>query len=138
MNPQTANILRLILAMLGAWLVARGYLAEGADEQLVEYSATLIGSAISLASLFSTIRSTRRSAALVTRALALPKYSTPFDLKEAGVSGLSGGFKEYLIRQALATVIQLVADDVRRSKFEKYLIPLRDELNAAFPIEWRK
>lgn len=130
MNPQTASVVRWLVVLVGGFLVARGRLAPEQQDTFVEAAVEAAGGAVALASLFWSMRDKARAGETVRAALALPSHSTPFDLAAAPALG---GFKDLLVRQAIATVRALAADKVGRSRFGQRLVELRDALNAAFP-----
>lgn len=130
MNPQTASLIRLLLVFGAGALVTHGWLASEQQDAFVTAAAEVVGGATALVSLFWSRRDKKRTGEAIQGALALPAYSTLFDLKTAPALG---GFKDLLIRQAILTVMSLLADKVSRSRFGRHLIQLRDALNMAFP-----
>ena len=84
------------------------------------------------ASVFSAFKSVRSQGQQLNTALALPAYSTPYALKQAA-AGVSSGVMDYLIAQAINTVLTSLKDELRRAKFRPLLVRLRDALNATVP-----
>lgn len=134
MNPLIANLLRLLLAMLGARLATRGLIEPGAESQFADYAVNAVGAVAALASVFSAFKSTRKQGELINTALALPAYSTPYSLTSASAGTAGGGLKDYLIVQALNTTMATISDELRRAKYRALFIRLRDALNVAFPV----
>ncbi len=132
MKPQLANLLRLLLAMLGTRLATKGWIEPGADAQFADYAINAVGAIATLASVFSAFKSVRSQGQQLNTALALPAYSTPYALKQAA-AGVSSGVMDYLIAQAINTVLTSLKDELRRAKFRPLLVGLRDALNAALP-----
>jgi len=134
MNPQHALILRYLLAILGARLATKGWLEAGQQEAVfVDYAVGLVGAALSLGAVFAGRREATKQAALTNTALALPAYSTPHELRQASMFGLSGGMSDVLFRQALASVFTLLRDQLRVQKFSGALEDLRAALDEALP-----
>lgn len=148
MNPNVKSALRWSLAVVGAFLAQKGYISADAQSSFAEQALAVAGGALSLASLFWSVRNNKHVGGLLRLALALPSDSTPDDMAEArsvmrfeetpqGREALTStgarGWGDLVIRQAISTVISVVSDRVRRPKFERFLLPLRDALNAAFP-----
>jgi hypothetical protein len=158
LNPQTATIVRLVLALAGMLLVSKGFVPQDAQDTFVGTGLQVVGGLFTLGTLFTTARHNERLKSLVNYALALPVGSTALDLDAAARAArdpqdetparlaplvttpppaVGGGntLRDYLIRQALATVTGLVGDLVMRSRFRRPLLVLRDALNSAFPVE---
>lgn len=132
MKPQVANLLRLLLAMLGARLATKGLIEPGTDAQFADYVINAGGAVLTLLSVFSAFKNVRRQGEQLNTALALPAYSTPYALKQAA-GGVNSGVMDYLISQAINTVLTSLKDDLRRAKFRPLLIRLRNALNATLP-----
>lgn len=133
MKPQVAILLRLLLAMLGARLATKGLIEQGSEASFADYAINAIGALAALASVFSGFKSVRSQVDQLNTALALPAYSTPFALKQAAAGGVGSGVMDYLIAQAINTVLTSLQDDLRRAKFRPLFLRLRNALNATFP-----
>lgn len=131
MNTQIAMLIRFVLLLLAGILISKGILKSEQQDTFVTALETITGGLISLITLFWSWTEKKSQANAINTALALPSHSTPFDLKEA-ISG-AFGFKELLIQQAINTILSLLKDRVKSSKFNKSLIILRDALNQSFP-----
>lgn len=90
MNSSTAKVLRLILTMLGTYLVSRELLAPGAGEQFADYALVALGALLPLAALFSSLLGGRFAALRERIALMLPNDSTPATLDEAVALNFAG------------------------------------------------
>lgn len=132
MKPQVINFLRLLLAMLGARLATKGWIEPGTEANFADYAINAVGAIATLASVFSAFKSVRSQGRQLNTALALPAYSTPYALKQAA-AGVSSGVMDFLIGQAINTVLTSLSDELRRTKFRPLLIRLRDALNASLP-----
>ena len=133
MKPQLANLLRLLLAMLGARLATKGWIERGSEASFADYVINFVGAVATLLSVFSAFKSVRGYIGQINTALALPAYSTPFALKQAASGGIGSGVMDYLIAQAINTVLTSLTDDLRRAKFRPLFLRLRNALNATFP-----
>lgn len=133
MNPQVSNLLRLLLAIVGARLATKGWIEPGAEAHFADYAINAAGALATLASVFSAFKSVRLQGRQLHTALALPAYSTPYTLKQAA-AGVGPGAIDYLIAQSINTVLTSLSDDLRRAKFRPLLVRLRNALNAAFPV----
>lgn len=132
MNPQVASLIRWLVVLVGGFLVARGRLSADQQDTFVEAGAELVGGAAALASLFWSMRDKKNTEDLLNAAMALPAGSAVQAIAAASGTG-GGGWKDFLTRQAISTVLALVGDKVSRTRFGRPLVQLRDALNAAFP-----
>jgi hypothetical protein len=132
MNPQIASALRWALVLAAGILVARGQLAQGQEATFADSAVQVVSGAAAIYALIWGQRDKRKTGDLLNSAMALPA-GTPVRTLAAASGSDGGGWKDYLTRQAISTVLALVGDKVSRTKFAKYLLQLRDALNTAFP-----
>lgn len=132
MNPQIASLVRWLVVLVAGILVARGRLAPEQQDSFVGAAVELASGAAALFVLFWGQRDKRKTGDLLNAAMALPA-GTPVQALAAASGADGAGWKDFLTRQAISTVAALVGDKVSRTKFAKYLLQLRDALNAAFP-----
>ena len=133
MNPKIASALRWALGILGTYLATKGKITPEQQEGFVTYALQFIGSVMAFYSLFWGQRDKVKTSNLLNWALALPRGSNVQALSAAASSSVFSGWQDLLINQAISTVTALVTDKIRRPKFARFLVPLRDALNLAFP-----
>ena len=133
MNPQIASALRWALGLIGTFLATKGKITPEQQEGFVTYVIQFIGALMALYSLFWGQKDKVKTGNLLNWALALPGGSNVQALSAAASSSVFSGWQDLLINQAISTVTALVADKIRRPKFARFLVPLRDALNQAFP-----
>lgn len=132
MNPQIASALRWALVLAAGFLVARGRLAQGQEATFADSAVQLVSAGAAIYALVWGQRDKRKVGDLLSSAMALPA-GTPVQALAAASGSDGGGWKDFLTRQAISTVLALVGDKVSRTKFARYLHQLRDALNLAFP-----
>jgi hypothetical protein len=143
MNSQVSSLIRFALAALATLLVQRGRLQSDQQELFVNYGLQLLGAALGVVTLFWGQLAHLKERARLVLAAALPASSTLGDLhvhrKAFGFAAVmsepqtSISWTDIIFIQAINTVLTIISNKDRRGRLARYLIPLRDALNVAFP-----